>query len=97
MTELALVTFIAIPSLIEHAKDGLRIHAGRYLLHLDRFQESSLLLSALLILEFLFLPKGPFPFLLESRARFTGSLLLLLDVGYFSLDFCRSVFLLLHR
>ena len=68
-----------------------------YLLYLHGSQESSLLFSTFLFFEFLFLPKGLFPLLLESRARFTGRVLLLLDVGNLSLDFRRSVFLQLHR
>lgn len=72
VAELAFVTFITSPSLIKHAKDGLRIHTKRYLLHLHGFQKRNFLFSTLLLFSLLFLSKDLFSLLLDSRARFTG-------------------------
>ena len=97
VTELALIAFLAGPSLVKHAKYSLRVYPKRYLLRLYGLQESSFLLSPFLVLGFLFLSKGFFPLLFESCARFAGRFLLFLDSGHLFLDFRGSVFLLLHR
>ena len=97
VTELALVAFLASPSLIKRTKDCLGIHTKWNLLRLYRFQECSFLLSTLLLLGFLFFSKGLFPFPLESLTGFAGGFLLFLDGGDLFLDLGRPVFLLLHR